>query len=101
MRLDMAESMSSILLRPLQQENPDIKRTIQRMKEIKVTREEIGDLQEVLFAPVEIATATKTKFTREYNKMMGAPVKKRKVMKMDVDGESDAELDDEEEEEEM
>jgi len=65
---------------------------------MKVTREEIGDLQEVLFAPVEIATATKTKFTREYNKMMGAPVKKRKVTKMDVDGESDEE---EEEEEEM
>ena len=97
MRLDMAESMSSILLRPLQQENPDIKGTIQRMKEINVTREEIGDLQEVLFAPVEIATATKTKFTREYNKMMGAPVKKRKVMKMDVDGESDEEEDEEEE----
>lgn len=98
MRLDMAECMSSILLRPLQQENPDIKSVIHRMKEMKVTREEIGDLQEVLFAPVEIATATKTKFTREYNKMMGAPVKKRKVMKMDVDGESDGE---EEEEEEM
>jgi replication factor C subunit 1 len=97
MRLDMAESMSSILLRPLQQENPDIKGTIQRMKEMKVTREEIGDLQEVLFAPVEIATATKTKFTREYNKMMGAPVKKRKVMKMDVDGDSDEEEEEEEE----
>jgi replication factor C subunit 1 len=99
MRLDMAESMSSILLRPLQQENPDIKGVIHRMKEIKVTREEMGDLQEVLFAPVEIATATKTKFTREYNKMMGAPVKKRKVMKMDVDGESDGDSDVEEEEE--
>jgi len=98
MRLDMAEYMSSILLRPLQQENPDIKGAIHRMKEMKVTREEIGDLQEVLFAPVEIATATKTKWTREYNKMMGAPVKKRKVTKMDVDGESDEE---EEEEEEM
>ena len=98
MRLDMAEYMSSILLRPLQQENPDIKGVIHRMKEIKVTREEIGDLQEVLFAPVEIATATKTKFTREYNKMMGAPVKKRKVMKMDVDGESDEEEEEEEEE---
>jgi len=98
MRLDMAESMSSILLRPLQQENPDIKGVIHRMKEIKVTREEMGDLQEVLFAPVEIATATKTKFTREYNKMMGAPVKKRKVMKMDVDGESDVEEEEEEEE---
>jgi hypothetical protein len=100
MRLDMAESISSILLCPLQQENPDIKGVIHRMKEMKVTREEIGDLQEVLFAPVEIATATKTKFTREYNKMMGAPVKKRKVMKMDVDGESDAEEEEEESDEE-
>ena len=102
-RLEEAESMSSILLRPLQQEDPDIKGTIQRMKEIKVTREEIGDLQEVLFAPVEIATATKTKFTREYNKMMGAPVKKRKVMKMDVDGDSDenSDGDSDGEEEEM
>jgi hypothetical protein len=100
MRLDMAESMSSILLRPLQQENPDIKGCIHRMKEMKVTREEIGDLQDVLFAPVEIATATKTKFTREYNKMMGASVKKRKVTKMDVDGESDGDSDVEEEEEE-
>lgn len=100
MRLDMAESISSILLRPLQQEDPDIKGTIQRMKEIKVTREEIGDLQEVLFAPVEIATATKTKFTREYNKMMGAPVKKRKVMKMDVDSDGESEDDEESEDEE-
>ena len=46
---------------------------------------------------MEIATATKTKFTREYNKMMGAPVKKRKVMKMDVDGDSDEEEEEEEE----
>lgn len=95
MRLDMAESMSSILLRPLQQENPDIKGTIHRMKEMKVTREEIGDLQEVLFAPVDIATATKMKWTREYNKMSGAPVKKRKTM--DVDGDSDRDSDGEEE----
>ena len=91
LRLDRAEPMNRILLTPLNTEKPDIKGTIQRMKEMSVTRDELMESVDILFSPVELPTKVKTAFTREYNKTV-VSVKKKQVL---IDSESDDEVNDE------
>ena len=97
MRLDCAEWMNTILLTPLKTEKPDIKGTIQRMLEMKITRDELVEsVGDVLFTPVDLSTKTKTAFTREYNKILVADTKKRKrVATIDSDSDSESEENDE------
>ena len=90
MRLDCAEWMNKILLTPLKAEKPDIKGTIQRMSEMKITRDDIVEsVGNVLFTPVELSTKTKTAFTREYNKIVSVDIKKRKRV-LESESESDS-----------
>jgi hypothetical protein len=94
MRLDCAEWMNRILLTPLKAEKPDIKGAIQRMLEIKITRDElIESVENILFTPVDLSTKTKTAFTREYNKIMTGDKKKRRQIIADSDEELESELD--------
>ena len=100
MRLDCAEWMNKILLTPLKAEKPDIKGTIQRMLEMKITRDDIVEsVGDVLFTPIDLSTKTKTAFTREYNKIVSVDIKKRKrVLELESESESDEEVTELEEE---
>lgn len=101
LRLDYAEPMQTILLKPLQ-ETGDSKKTIQRMDEIRITREDIDNLQEVLHETIELSTKTKTAFTREYNKMHTDVKKLKNIKKLSVEeDEDDSEDEDEKKEEEI
>ena len=103
MRLDCAEWMNKILLTPLKAEKPDIKGTIQRMLEMKITRDDIVEsVGDVLFTPIDLSTKTKTAFTREYNKIVSVDIKKRKrVLELESESESDEEVTELEEEMEL
>ena len=68
-RLEEVEWIQKIVARTVESgTKAAIQETIQRMEAMGLTREHIGNMGEVLFAPVEIATKTKTALTREYNK---------------------------------
>jgi replication factor C subunit 1 len=67
-RLDYADAIHQILLAPLTGDSPNIKSTIKTMDSLRLTRNDLVNLQEVLIDPVELPTKTKTAFTREYNK---------------------------------
>lgn len=67
-RLDYADAIHQILLEPLTGDSPDIKGTIKTMDSLKLTRDDLVNLQEVLIEQIELPTKTKTAFTREYNK---------------------------------
>jgi hypothetical protein len=67
-RLDYADAIHQILLEPLTCDSPDIKGTIKTMDSLKLTRDDLVNLQEVLIEQIELPTKTKTAFTREYNK---------------------------------
>lgn len=96
MRLDCAEWMNTILLTPLKAEKPDIKGTIQRMLEMKITRDELVEsIGDVLFTPIDLSTKTKTAFTREYNKLIVGDIKKRKRVAIDSDSDSESDEDEE------
>ena len=96
-RLDYAEPLQNILLNPLKADKPDIKSVITSLDTMRFTRDDIMDnLQEVMFEKIELATKTKTAFTREYNKLH-SDKKASKTMKklsandmeIDEDGEDD------------
>ena len=96
LRLDYAEPMQTILLKPLQETN-DIKSTIKRMDEIRITREDIDNLQEILHEKLELSPKTKSAFTREYNKLHSDVKKLKNIKKLSAeDDEGDSEEEDEE-----
>lgn len=75
MRLDEAESLRSILLRPLASlkgdkgDLPVIQQLIQRLDTIRLTRDQLlENVYETVFGTIDIPTKVKTMFTREYNK---------------------------------
>ena len=99
-RLDYADTVYQILLLPLTDSGAsNIKNTIKTMDSLRLTRDDLLNLQEVLIDPIEIPTKTKTAFTREYNKTH-PDIKntQKKIKKLSVN--ADEELDKEEEEEE-
>jgi replication factor C subunit 1 len=78
MRMDYADHLQTILLKPLAGEKPDLKGVIGAMDEYKLTRDNVMEqLYEVCLNPVEIPTKVKTAFTREYNKMHSSGEKKK------------------------
>ena len=73
------------------------------MDTLRLTRDDLLNLQEVLIDPIEIPTKTKTAFTREYNKThpdIKNTQKKIKKLSVDAVEEELEELEEEEEEEE-
>jgi replication factor C subunit 1 len=100
-RLDYADAIYQILLAPLM-DTANIKNTIKTMDSLRLTRDDLLNLQEILIDPIEIPTKTKTAFTREYNKTH-PDIKniQKKIKKLSVDDEGlEEKLDDELEEEE-
>ena len=100
-RLEEADSMYSILARPLMMEPAPIAETVARLDAIGLTRDDLLESMEGVVTPLGISTKTRSAFTRLYNKKnpVDRGAKRKPMAAMDVDGESDAE--DEEEEEEM
>lgn len=98
-RLEEADSMYSILARPLLVDPAPIADTVSRLDAIGLTRDDLLESIEGVVTPLGISTKARGALTRLYNKTHGeARVLKRKSMAaMEVDGESD----EEEEEEEM
>jgi replication factor C subunit 1 len=101
MRLDEAESLRTILLRPLASlkgekgDMPAIQQLIQRLDAVRLTRDQLlENVCETVFGDIDIPTKVKTMFTREYNK--GHSMVK-KVVKVDEEEDED----DEEEEEDV
>lgn len=95
-RLEEADSMYTILARPLLVEPPLIADTVERLDAIGLTRDDLMESIEGVVTPLGISTKARGALTRLYNKTHGERVLKRKTIEMEVDGESD-----EEEEEEM
>ena len=100
-RLEEADSMYTILARPLMMEPAPIAETVARLDAIGLTRDDLMESMEGVVTQLEIPTKTRSAFTRLYNKKnpVDRGAKRKSMAAMDVDGESDAE--DEEEEEEM
>jgi replication factor C subunit 1 len=96
MRLDYADILQTIILLPLTSEKPDIKRTIQKLDELRMTRDDLMEnLQEVLLDTIEIPTKVKTTLTREYNKTHSSSgqiksIKKRKAEEMSDEDDEDS-----------
>ena len=99
-RLEEADSMYSILARPLLVEPPLLADTVARLDAIGLTRDDLMESIEGVVRPLGISTKTRSAFTRLYNKKNPADrVLKRKATEaMDSDGESDREKEDAEEE---
>jgi replication factor C subunit 1 len=97
-RLDYAEPIQNILLNPLKSDKPDIKSVITTMDNMRFTRDDIMDnLQEIMFEKIELATKTKTAFTREYNKAHSdkkASKAMKKLYANDMENEEEEEEDD-------
>lgn len=75
MRLDEAESLRTILLRPLASlkgdkgDLPAIQQLIQRLDVIRLSRDQLlENVCETVFGDIDVPTKVKTMFTREYNK---------------------------------
>jgi replication factor C subunit 1 len=98
-RLDYADAIYQILLAPLM-DTANIKNTIKTMDSLRLTRDDLLNLQEILIDPIEIPTKTKTAFTREYNKTH-PDIKntQKKIKKLSTTVEELEELEEEEEEE--
>ena len=99
MRLDEAESLRTILLRPLASlkgekgDLPAIQQLIERLDVIRLSRDQLlENVAEIVFGDIDVPTKVKTMFTREYNKRHSMV---KKVAKID-----DEEKEEEEEEEE-
>ena len=104
MRLDEAESIRTILLRPLASlkgdkgDLPAIHQLIQRLDAIRLSRDQLlENVCETVFGDIDVPTKVKTMFTREYNK--GHSMVK-KVVKS-VDEEEDDEVSEEEEDDDI
>jgi len=77
MRLGQADVLRTVLVSRLQGGAPDIKGVIQTMDEMRMTREDVMEvLNVVLFGGVAIPTKVKTAFTREWKKSHSAEVKR-------------------------
>jgi DNA polymerase III delta prime subunit len=100
-RLEEADSMYSILARPLLMEPPRLADTVERLDAIGLTRDDLLESIEGVVTPLGISTKTRSAFTRLYHKKnpVDRGMKRKAMEAMDVDGESDKE--EEEEEEEM
>ena len=105
-RLDYADAIYQILLLPLTDSAANIKNTIKTMDSLRLTRDDLLNLQEILIDPIEIPTKTKTAFTREYNKThpdiknIQKKIKKLSATMEELEEELDEELEEEEESEE-
>jgi replication factor C subunit 1 len=100
-RLDYADAIHQILLEPLTCDSPDIKGTIKTMDSLKLTRDDLVNLQEVLIEQIELPTKTKTAFTREYNKTHLKNIKNIKKLTATTDDElEDEELEEDNQDEE-
>lgn len=98
-RLDYADSIQNIILTPLKSDKPDIKSVIKTMDTLRFSRDDLMDnLQEVMLEKVELATKTKTAFTREYNKIHPDKKVTKAIKKLAAD---DMELEEDEEDEEV
>lgn len=91
MRLDEAESLRSILLRPLTSlkgekgDLPSIHQMIARMDAIRLSRDQLlENVCETVFGEIDVPTKVKTMLTREYNK--GHSVVKKVAKKGDNEG---------------
>ena len=101
-RLDYADAIHQILLAPLTCDSPDIKGTIKIMDSLKLMRDDLVNLQEVLIDQIEIPTKTKTAFTREYNKTHLKNIKNIKKLTATTDDElEDEELEEDNQDEEQ
>ncbi len=104
MRLDYADHLQTILLKPLSDEKPDLKKVIGAMDEYDLSRDNVMEqLYEVCLNPVDIPTKVKTAFTREYNKMHSSGKKttsKRSSLVLEEGEDEEEEEDDMEELEE-
>lgn len=101
MRLDEAESLRTILLRPLASlkgdkgDLPAIQQLIQRLDAIRLSRDQLlENVCETVFGNMDVPTKVKTMFTREYNKGHSMVKKVAKV-------EDEVSEEEEEEEEEV
>ena len=100
-RLEETEAIQTILLKPLsglkgeKSDLPAIQGIISRMDAIRLNRDQLLEISEIMFESIEIPTKVKSMFTREYNK--GHSVVKVKEQP-EVDEEED-EVDEEEDEE--
>jgi len=97
-RLEEADSMYSILTRPLLMEPPLIMDTVARLDAIGLTRDDLMESIEGVVTPLGIPTKTRSAFTRLYNKKnpVDRGMKRKSMAAMDVDGKSDVEEDEEE-----
>ena len=95
-RLEEADSMYSILARPLLMEPPLIANTVARLDAIGLTRDDLLESMEGVVTPLGISTKTRSALTRLYNKKnpVDRGTKRKEMATMDVDGESDAEEED-------
>lgn len=97
-RLDYADAIQNILLTPLKDEKPDIKSVIKTMDTLRFSRDDLMDnLQEVMLEKIELATKTKSTFTREYNKAHPDKKVSKAMKKLAAD---DMEMEDDEEDDE-
>lgn len=98
MRLDEAESLRTILLRPLaglkgdKGDLPAIQQLIQRLDAIRLSRDQLlENVYETVFGDIDVPSKVKTMFTREYNKRHSMV---KKVVKSADDEVSEEEEDD-------
>jgi replication factor C subunit 1 len=101
MRLDEAESLRTILLRPLASlkgekgDVPAIQQLIQRLDAVRLTRDQLlENVCETVFGDIDVPTKVKTMFTREYNKGHSMVKKVAKVDDEEVSEEEEEEIDD-------
>ena len=102
MRLDEAEPLRSILLRPLSSlkgekgDLPVIQQLIGRLDTIRLSRDQLlENVCETVFGDIDVPTKVKTMFTREYNKVHSMVKKVVKSVDEDDDEEEEEEEDDE------
>jgi replication factor C subunit 1 len=99
MRLDEAESLRTILLRPLASlkgekgDLPAIQQLIGRLDTIRLSRDQLlENVCETVFGDIDVPTKVKTMFTREYNK--GHSMVKKVVKSVEDEEEEEEEEED-------
>ena len=92
-RLDIMDPLYHILL-----DKPDIKELIGLLDELGLTRDDIMEyIPEITLEKIEVATKTKSAFTREYNKAHSAAKTPKKSKKIDTSEHSSDNSDDDDE----